>query len=409
MRKLKYFLTTPVKNGYSPVCTDKPTSKVVLGLGALTGSGLDLTQVKWVPESNKQVDNFSIEPGDFLVSRSNTLDKVGRAALYRGGLSDCSYPDLMMKFRVDEGKIIPDFMELILQSAPARKHFMRCASGTSSTMAKITKSVIESLKVPEFPMRQQQSIVKAAREWSRAIEKTEALIAAKEKQFDWLCTNLLSKRKESFGFSGKSTPIAFGDIFSLFKKINTLSADYEVLSVTKNGIVSQSEYFNKDIASNDRSKYLIVDKYTLVMSGLNFWMGAIDFQTIRDTGIVSPAYKTFKLNKGEYNREYLRFFVRSHYMKKILLDSSIQGASIVRRNLDMEWLSNSLIDLPSTEEQSEIANILTLAEKEIKGLKLLAEKYHSQKRGLMQKLLTGEWQVSVQQQAAEDIRQEVSA
>lgn len=408
MKKLKHFLATPVKNGYSPVCTDKPTSKVVLGLGALTGSGLDLTQVKWVPESNTQADKFPIEPGDFLVSRSNTLDRVGRAALYRGGLSNCSYPDLMMKFRVDEGKIIPDFMELILQSAPARKHFMRCASGTSSTMAKITKSVVESLRVPEFSIQAQQSIIKVAREWSNAIEKTEALIAAKEKQFEWLCTNLLSGRKKSFGFTGKSILTAFGSIFSLFKKVNTSCADYEVLSVTKDGIVSQSEYFNKEVASKDKSKYLIVDKYTLVMSGLNFWMGAIDFQTIRDTGIVSPAYKTFKVNEGPYSRDYLRFFIRSHYMTKILLDSSIQGASIVRRNLDMEWLSNSLIDLPNLEEQNDIANILSLAEKEIDGLELLAEKYRSQKRGLMQKLLTGEWQVGSSQHLSEETCQELS-
>jgi type I restriction enzyme S subunit len=396
MKKLNYFLSTPVKNGYSPVCTDKPTSKIVLGLGALTGEGLDLSQVKWVPESNEQTDKFPIEPGDFLVSRSNTLDRVGRAALYRGGLTNCSYPDLMMKFRVDEEKILPDFMELILQSASARKHFMRCASGTSSTMAKITKSVVESLNVPEFSLSQQRKIVKTTREWGNAIERTESLIAANEKQFEWLCTNLLSKRKKSFGFPEKSNPTAFGDIFSLFKKVNKSCADYEVLSVTKRGIVSQSEYFNKDVASKDKSKYLIVDKYTLVMSGLNFWMGAIDFQTIRDTGIVSPAYKTFEINEGQYSRGYLRFFIRSHYMTKILLDSSIQGASIVRRNLDMEWLSNSLIDLPNLEEQNEIANILSLAEKEIKGLKLLAEKYRSQKSGLMQKLLTNEWQVSVQ-------------
>ncbi|KUJ00552.1 restriction endonuclease subunit S [Vibrio sp. MEBiC08052] len=255
--------------------------------------------------------------------------------------------------------------------------------------------------VPLPLIDEQRKISRILSEWDNAIEKTEALIAAKEKQFEWLCTNLLSKRKKSFGFTGKSIPTAFGSIFSLFKKVNTSCADYEVLSVTKDGIVSQSEYFNKEVASKDKSKYLIVDKYTLVMSGLNFWMGAIDFQTIRDTGIVSPAYKTFKLNEGPYNRDYLRFFIRSHYMTKILLDSSIQGASIVRRNLDMEWLSNSLIGLPNLEEQNDIANILSLAEKEIDGLKLLAEKYRIQKRGLMQKLLTGAWQVSSTQSVAE--------
>lgn len=139
-KKLKNFLTTPIKNGYSPVCTDVETSKTILSLGALTGQSIDLSKIKWVPETNKKTDNFLINPGDFLVSRSNTLDKVGRAALYRGGLNNCAYPDLIMKFRVDETTVLPDFLEVLLQSALARKHFMQRASGTSSSMVKITKS-----------------------------------------------------------------------------------------------------------------------------------------------------------------------------------------------------------------------------------------------------------------------------
>lgn len=283
------------------------------------------------------------------------------------------------------------------------------ALSNSSGQGNLNLGLVEIIPITLPPLSQQKKIANLLGTWDNAIEKTEALIAAKEKQFEWLCTNLLSGRKKSFGFTGKSIPTAFGSIFSLFKKVNTSCADYEVLSVTKDGIVSQSEYFNKEVASKDKSKYLIVDKDTLVMSGLNFWMGAIDFQTIRDTGIVSPAYKTFKVNEGPYNRDYLRFFIRSHYMTKILLDSSIQGASIVRRNLDMEWLSNSLIDLPNLEEQIDIANILSSAEKEIDGLKLLAEKYRSQKRGLMQKLLTGEWQVGSSQHLSEETYQETSA
>lgn len=298
---------------------------------------------------------------------------------------------------------LPKYVYYFLQSIKLERYNEALAVPT------LNRNNVHTIKCAFPPLKEQEKIVDALSLWDNAIEKTEALIAAKEKQFEWLCTNLLSGRKKSFGFTGKSIPTAFASIFSLFKKVNTSCADYEVLSVTKDGIVSQSEYFNKEIASKDKSKYLIVDKDTLVMSGLNFWMGAIDFQTIRDTGIVSPAYKTFKVNEGPYNRDYLRFFIRSHYMTKILLDSSIQGASIVRRNLDMEWLSNSLIDLPNLEEQIDIANILSLAEKEIDGLKLLAEKYRSQKRGLLQKLLTGEWQVGSSQHLFEETYQEASA
>lgn len=132
------------------------------------------------------------------------------------------------------------------------------------------------------------------------------------------------------------------------------------------------------------------------MSGLNFWMGSIDFQDIRDIGIVSPAYKTFKINNsGHFDQRYLRFFVRSKYMRRILMGASVQGASVVRRNLDKDLLVNSVIYLPPMQKQQEIAELFGAAEKEIILLKKLADQYRTQKRGLMQKLLTGQWRVKL--------------
>ena len=376
-----------------------------------------VTYGKFNPQASKKITGSELQrakcnpkKGQIIISRSNTPDLVGASCYVSEDYPNRFLPDkLWQTVPHPEKKVEHKWLAYFLASPWARFRLSKLATGTSNSMKNITKSELLTLPVPIPPFLEQKKIASFLECWDNAIEKTEALIAAKEKQFEWLCTNLLSGRKKSFGFTGKSIPTAFGSIFSLFKKVNTSCADYEILSVTKDGIVSQSEYFNKEVASKDKSKYLIVDKDTLVMSGLNFWMGAIDFQTIRDTGIVSPAYKTFKVNEGPYNRDYLRFFIRSHYMTKILLDSSIQGASIVRRNLDMEWLSNSLIDLPNLEEQIDIANILSLAEKEIDGLKLLAEKYRNQKRGLMQKLLTGEWQVGSSQHLSEETYQEASA
>lgn len=375
-----------------------------------------VTYGKFNPKASKRITGSELQrakctpkKGQIIISRSNTPDLVGASCYVTEDYPNRFLPDKLWQTVPHPDKEVEHkWLAYFLASPWARFRLSKLATGTSNSMKNITKSELMTLPVQIPPFLEQKKIASFLECWDNAIEKTEALIAAKEKQFEWLCTNLLSKKKQLLGFPGKSTPTPFGVIFSLFKKVNTTCADYEVLSVTKDGIVSQSEYFNKEVASKDKSNYLIADKHTLVMSGLNFWMGAIDFQTIRDTGVVSPAYKTFKLNEGPYNREYLRFFVRSHYMTKILLDSSIQGASIVRRNLDMEWLSNSLINLPSLEEQGDIANILSLAEKEIDTVKLLAKKYRSQKHGLMQKLLTGEWQVGSSQLVTEDMYQEES-
>jgi len=53
------------------------------------------------------------------------------------------------------------------------------------------------------------------------------------------------------------------------------------------------------------------------------------------------------------------------------------------------------IKLPPKEEQQKIAQVLTLADKEIDLLKNELEGLKEQKRGLMQRLLTGEVRVKV--------------
>lgn len=389
MKKLKHFLATPVKNGYSPVCTDKPTSKVVLGLGALTGTGLDLTQVKWVPESNTQADKFPIESGDFLVSRSNTLDKVGRAALYRGGLSNCSYPDLMMKFRVDEGKIIPDFMELILQSAPARKHFMRCASGTSSTMAKITKSVVESLRVPVFSMQQQQSIVKTAREWGNAIEKTEALIAAKEKQFEWLLRSLISEQAK--GLNWKSKKLNSLVNIKKGKQLNRLNLTKTGLYPAWNGGVTPSGYTD---SFNTIANTITISEGGNSCGFVNyceepFWCGGHCYALLEVSEQINPRF--------------LFYFLKSHEPKIMRLRVGSGLPNIQKKDID-----KFPIFYPDLETQIKIAELLTLANQEISLLKKTLGQYRNQKRGLMQKLLTGEWQVSSALSGAEGEHQKLS-
>lgn len=249
----------------------------------------------------------------------------------------------------------------------------------------------------EFPIflpdiNEQKAIANLLSTWDEAIEKTERLIQAEERRFLWLVTRLL----DNSPIGQTRDKYIFGDIFSPFKEVNKSNEDLEVISVTKDGIVSQSEYFNKEVASEDKSKYLIARRGSLVMSGLNFWMGSIDFQDIRDIGIVSPAYKTFKINNsGHFDQRYLRFFVRSKYMRRILMGASVQGASVVRRNLDKDLLVNSVIYLPPMQKQQEIAELFGAAEKEIILLKKLADQYRTQKRGLMQKLLTGQWRVKL--------------
>lgn len=297
---------------------------------------------------------------------------------------DSACPDSLVAFTPKEG-IYNKWLFHVLSTM--KRKFDSLSTQNAQKNLSLEKIKPVKIQVPSYDA--QVDMASTFDAWDTAIEKTEALIDAKERQFGWLVTRLLDNKLNDLELDKYS----FGDIFSPFKEVNKNNEDLEVLSVTKDGIVSQSEYFNKEVASEDKSKYLIVRKGSLVMSGLNFWMGSIDFQDIRDVGIVSPAYKTFKINNGNFDERYLRFFIRSKYMRKILMGASVQGASVVRRNLDKDMLVNSAIHLPPMQKQQEIAELLGSAEKEITLLKKLADQYRTQKRGLMQKLLSGEWYI----------------
>lgn len=390
-KELKYFLSEPVKNGYSPICVDGPTSKKVLGLGALTGLGLNLAETKWVSESNTQFDNFLIKQGDFLVSRSNTVDKVGRVALYEGTPENISYPDLMMKFRTDEKKINPRFLELVLQSDHARKHFMRCAHGTSGSMVKITKSAVESLEVPLFTLDTQKSIANLICTWKEAIEKTERLISDKEKLFRWLLKTLISDQENNPEWQ----KVKLGDVACIAnKKALQRLSDKKLLTVKLHclGIKINKTSFNPKINPKGRP-YFERKKGEFLVGRQNFHNGGFGVVPLELDGyIASNAITSVNLKPDRLNTDFLFYsFSRINYYKRIgyVMDGTGQ------KELSDKQILHLSLSLPSLSQQKQIAQTLNAFREEIDLLKQLTEKYRTQKRGVMQKLLTGQWRVKV--------------
>ncbi len=235
---------------------------------------------------------------------------------------------------------------------------------------------------------EQNKIADILQLWDTAIAKQTTLIEKLTLRKRGLMQQLLTGKKRLKGFCGEWKKIKFKEIFQRKTQTVNDSSNIQVLSVTKEGIVSQKEYFNKEIASDDTSKYLLVEKGDLAMSGLNFWMGSCHILTQYKKGIISPAYKVFSIRDG-FSIEYIVNFVQSYNFKSSLLGSSVIGASIVRRNLDLEMLEEWTYSLPSLPEQEAISDILTYADKEIEIQKQKLAAMQAQKKGLMQVLLTG--------------------
>lgn len=151
-------LREPIRNGYSPVCLSAPTGRWILHLGAVTFDGFNELAIKHAPLDDPKIDSTALEPGDLLVSRSNTRDRVGLAGVYVGNPAPCFYPDLLMRVRANDA-VLPEFLEAVLLGQRGRSHFVRCARGTSESMVKINREILENFRFARPPMQEQEHIV----------------------------------------------------------------------------------------------------------------------------------------------------------------------------------------------------------------------------------------------------------
>ena len=144
-----------------------------------------------------------------------------------------------------------------------------------------------------------------------------------------------------------------GTYISEYSEKNKNNEPFPVYSVTNsNGFCT--EYFNKDVSSQDKRSYKIVPKGYFAYNPSRINVGSVDCQRCREAVIVSPLYTVFKVSK-KLNQDYLMFFFKSDYGKH-LVNSNVSGS--VRSNLKFDVLSDFLINIESIEKQVEIVDQL---------------------------------------------------
>ena len=165
----------------------------------------------------------------------------------------------------------------------------------------------------------------------------------------------------------------------------TKNNEYEILSSTAKGIYLQKDYFNKQAASDNNIGYKILKKNQLVLSPQNLWMGNININKEYNIGIVSPSYKVFNINDN-IDINFFNYWIKSAkalYEYKI---SSEQGASIVRRNLNMDLFYEIVADIPKGKWQNEIGKIIKLLDLKVQYNESSLQKLLDLKKGLMQNM-----------------------
>lgn len=160
---------------------------------------------------------------------------------------------------------------------------------------------------------------------------------------------------------------------------------HEVLSSTVKGIYSQREYFSKDIASENNVGYKIIYLHDIVLSPQNLWMGNINYNNKFDVGIVSPSYKIYKVS-SKFDKHFIASILKTHRALYNYQLVSEQGASVVRRNLNMEAFEQLTFKMPPYDLQVKIGLVISLLQKQLDIAFATKQVYDQQKQYLLSQI-----------------------
>ncbi|EFK2854065.1 TPA: restriction endonuclease subunit S [Escherichia coli] len=154
-KKLRTYLSFGPKNGLSPVESKKETQLKVLKLGATSYGQLNLNETKFIDVDIEKDSHLFLKKGDILIQRGNSANFVGCNVLINEDYKNIIYPDLMMKIRTNDN-LLPEYASIWLSSPLVRNFMWDRMTGTSGTMPKISKKIVEEIPiiVPEISIQQ---------------------------------------------------------------------------------------------------------------------------------------------------------------------------------------------------------------------------------------------------------------
>ena len=331
--------------------------------------------------TDKQLLEYSVISGDILFNRtSETADEIAFTAVYTGN-ETVTFGGFVIRGRQRKSFLLPLFAGYCFKNSKIRKEVIRRSQG--AVRANIGQRDLSKVSILIPTKEEQEDIGHILSRWDIAIERTRNLINVKQNQFEWLKTLLVDVRGQ------KSVRIS-DFIFELSARNRDNQID-RVLSVTNsNGFILSEDQFERRIASANLSNYKIIERLQYAYNPSRINVGSVARLDNWEKGVLSPMYVVFKLDETKVNTDYFLHWLSSRETRQ-LIKKSAQGS--VRETVNFRDFGRIPIRLPSSEEQKHTAHTLNTAQREIALLEQLVRKYQTQRHGLMQKLLTGEWRI----------------
>ena len=143
-------------------------------------------------DDKQRLSQYIIREGDIVFSRVGSVD---RSTLVSKDEDGWLFSGRLLRVRPNRDDVYSSYLNYFFHTRKFRHHMKSIAVG--GTMPSINTDILSNVIICLPSMDEQKAIASLLETWDTAIEKTEALIATKEKQFKWLLKTLISDQQDN--------------------------------------------------------------------------------------------------------------------------------------------------------------------------------------------------------------------
>ena len=255
----------------------------------------------------------------------------------------------------------------------------------------ISKSTFERLPNSTTSLPEQRKIAALLGLIDERIEVQNAIIKEQEALKASLIRRLFDRTLRFPEFTDEWKVVKLGEVG---EKQHAKNADDSIDRVYTNsaqdGIVEQTEFFDKEIANgNNLSGYYIVKQYDFVYNprlSKTAPVGAMNLNKNTGIGLVSPLYTVFRITARSVLNEFLEYLFESTSWHGYMNEVANFGARSDRMNIKDKDFFNLPLRLPSLLEQRKIAALLSAVDERIAVEKEYATLLQKQKAYLLRQM-----------------------
>ena len=331
--------------------------------------------------SNKELKEYDLKKGDVLFVRSSVKPEgVGLTTVVSEDLVDTVYSGFIIRFREEKQFIHDDFKKYCFKIRPFRNSLM--SMSTTSANTNINQDSLNKLKIKVPTLNEQKKIGS----FLNLIDIKLDLLHNKHKSYvnfkKYLMQQIFAQKLRFDENESSWNIMKIESLISEYKE-KAGNNNFPVLSSTLSGIYLQSDYFDKNVNSEDTKDYKIVPKgYFTYRSMSDTGVFRFNIQNIVEKGIISPAYPVFTTT--DINDIFLEQYLNnSSFIKRQILTLKEGGT---RYALGLNKFKKLKIEVPSINEQNKIAACFETIDNKINNVYAELNFVNDFKKGLLQQM-----------------------